>query len=131
MAGLAPLEKLRRHIAGQVLIYWRFPYLDGLLRALLRDASSESARIIASEYIGPICAAQQNLLEEAREHGDIAPVDPLNFYFATSGACHYLFAARATLNHVFGQPRISDEMARGYADEVARMMIDGLRPRAT
>lgn len=129
MPDLRAIEKLRRHIAGQVLIYWRFPYLDGLLRTLLRDASSTAARIIASEHIGPICAAQQILLAKAHDEGDIARVDPLSFYFATSGACHYLFSARATLNFVFGEARIDGEMARRYAESVAGIILDGLKVR--
>jgi len=126
MEGVEPVEKLRRHIAAQVMIYWRFPYFDGLLRNLLRDSSSESARLITREYISAVCDAQQTLLTAASAKGQIKAVDARNFYFATSGACHYLFSARATLKHVFGHDRISDDMARSYANDVARMIMEGL-----
>ncbi|MGQ7829772.1 TetR family transcriptional regulator [Altererythrobacter sp. Z27] len=131
MTDLSAVEKLRRHITGQVLIYWRFPYLDALLRALMRDTTSETARTIANDYIGPICAAQAQLLTEAQAAGDIRDISPASFYFATSGACHYLFAARATLDNVFGVARIDAETARGYARDVAGMIMDGLATHAS
>lgn len=126
MKNLSPLEKLRRHIHGQIMIYYRFPYLDGLLRALLRDASSESARQITEAYIKPLSEGQSRLLDEAQRAGAIRDIDRMSFFFATTGACHYLFAARATLKFVFGADEIDDEMCRRYAEQTTQLFLDGL-----
>lgn len=128
MTDLSPLDKLKRHLAGQMTIYFRFPYLDRLLRALLRDAGSESGRIIVDTYIRPVCDAQAELLDQAHRDGLIRRTDPKLFYFASAGACEYLFSARATLKHVFGIDEIDAELARRHAEATADLIIRGLAP---
>ncbi len=128
MDDLSPLEKLHRHLAGQMMIYFRFPYLDRLLRGLLRDAGSESGKIIVDTYIRPVCDAQTALLEEAHRQGLIGQANPKLFYFASAGACEYLFSARATLKHIFGIDEIDAELARQHAEATADLIIRGLTP---
>lgn len=128
MDDISALDKLRRHLAGQMTIYFRFPYLDRLLRALLRDAGSESGRIIVDTYIRPVCDAQAALLDEAYRDGQIGPTDPKLFYFASAGACEYIFSARATLKHIFGIDQLDADLARRHAEATADLIIRGLMP---
>src|SRR6201991_1413425 len=41
---ISPSEKLKRHIAGIINAYYRFPYLNRLIHLLLHQGSEETAR---------------------------------------------------------------------------------------
>jgi TetR/AcrR family transcriptional regulator len=128
---ITPAEKLRRHIAGIIATFFRFPYLNPLLRELMRDASSKTAREI-TEYFGrPIANAMAALLEEGEAAGQIRHVDPMIFFLAVTGACEQIQRARAVLRVVFNTRVVNDALCKRYIDGVTDLFMNGyLKTRA-
>ncbi len=125
-----PMEKLRRHVAGVVYTFHRFPYLHALLAALLRDCAAESALEVSTFFARPLIEAQTKLLADTAAAGEADPHDPMLFHFAVVGACANIFAQRATLRAAFGVEEIDDALMRRFADYTANLIVNGLRRRA-
>jgi AcrR family transcriptional regulator len=123
---LSPAAKLARHIGGAVDTYFRHPYLDRLLAALLRDADSRSARDIAEFFTKPLLEAERRLIEAGIEAGELRPIEPMLFYFVAMGAASHLFAGRAELRWVFGIEGIDDALRRRYADFAVDLLLRGI-----
>lgn len=123
---LSPAAKLRKHMAGVIGTFFRYPYLNRLLRALMRDSSSRAAREIAEFFAGPIAKAISRLIKDGVKAGEIRPVDPMLFYFAMMGACDQLFSAQTVLKFVFGVASIDDNLRRRYVDTVTDLLLNGL-----
>ncbi len=122
---LSPAAKLRKHIAGIVRGFYRHPYLNRLLRALMRDSDSAAAREIAQCFAAPIAEALGTLLEAGARLGELKPVDPMLFHFALLGACESLFSGRTILKHVHGIEAIDEALQQRYAELVAETLIAG------
>lgn len=127
-ADLPGIEKIKLHIHGVIGVYHRHPYINRLINAL-QCGSDANARQLAEIFILPLRRFQKALLDQALEEGAIVAVDPSLFYFMLIGACDFLFQSRRTLPHVIGVSSISDDFKREYADEIVRIVLDGLRPR--
>jgi AcrR family transcriptional regulator len=122
---LSPATKLRKHIAGIVGGFFRHPYLNRLLRALMRDSGSAAAREIAECFAAPTAAAIGHLLAEGTRIGELRPVDPMLFHFALLGACESLFSGRSILKHVHGIEAIDDALQHRYADLLVEILMSG------
>ena len=122
---LSPAAKLRKHVAGIVGGFFRHPYLNRLLRALMRDSDSAAAREIAQCFAAPIAEALRLLLEEGARLGELKPVDPMLFHFALLGACESLFSGRTMLKHVHGIEAIDEALQQRYAELIAETLIAG------
>jgi TetR/AcrR family transcriptional regulator len=122
---LGPAAKLRKHVAGIVRGFFRHPYLNRLLRALMRDSDSAAAREIAQCFAAPIAEALRRLLEEGVRRGELRPVDPMLFHFALLGACESLFSGRTILKHVHGIEAIDEALQQRYAELIADTLIAG------
>jgi len=122
---LSPAAKLRKHVAGIVRGFFRHPYLNRLLRALMRDSDSAAAREIAQCFAAPIAEALRLLLETGVRIGEFKPVDPMLFHFALLGACESLFSGRTILKHVHGIEAIDEALQLRYAELVAETLIAG------
>jgi AcrR family transcriptional regulator len=123
---LSPAAKLARHIGAAVDTYFRHPYLDRLLAALLRDADSRSAREIAEFFTKPLLEAERRLIEEGIAAGELRSVEPMLFYFVAMGAASHLFAGRAELRWAFGIDTIDDALRRRYADFAVDLLLRGI-----
>src|SRR5690606_22462218 len=88
-------EKLRRHIAGVIRTFFRYPYLYRLLAVLMRDSSEENAREITTFFAEPLARTAKELMEAGIADGTIRPMDPTLFYMAALGACEQIFANRS------------------------------------
>lgn len=128
---LSPAAKLRKHIAGVVDSFFRHPYLNRLLRALMRDSDSAAAREIAECFAAPTAAAVRALLEEGARIGELRPVDPMLFHFAMHGACESLFSGRTMLKHLHGIEAIDDALRQRYAAAVTELLLAGCLAPAT
>jgi TetR/AcrR family transcriptional regulator len=127
---LGPVEKLRRHLIGVIRTFFTHPYLNRLLRALMRDSSTRVAKEIAEFFARPVADAMGRLLAEGVESGELRPVDPMLFYFAALGACEHIFSGRAMLKFVFGTKEVDDEMCMRHAEFVADLLMNGCLVRA-
>jgi TetR/AcrR family transcriptional regulator len=122
---LPPAEKLNRHLAGVIKTFFTHPYLNRLLRALMRDSSTRVAKEIAEFFARPVADAMGQLLAEGVERGELRPVNPMLFYFAALGACEHLFSGRAMLRFVFGNKEVDEEMCMRHAEFVTDLLMNG------
>jgi AcrR family transcriptional regulator len=123
--NVSPAEKLRRHLAGVIRTFFRYPYLYRLLAALMRDSSEENAREITTFFAAPLARAAKELMEAGIADGTIRPVDPDLFYMAALGACEQIFANRSILKFVHGVEKIDETLQRRYADVVLEVLMHG------
>ncbi len=122
---LPPAEKLRRHLAGVIRTFFRYPYLYRLLGALMRDATTDAAREIAEFFVVPLTLTAKELMEEGAKDGTIRPFDPTLFYLAALGACEHIFANPAILKHAHGIEHLDDALRRRYTDVVLDTLMHG------
>lgn len=128
--NISPAEKLRRHLAGVIRTFFRYPYLYRLLAALMRDSSEENAREITTFFADPLARTAKDLMEAGIADGSIRPIDPTLFYMAALGACEQIFANRSILKFVHGIEEIDEALLRRYADVVLEVLMNGyLTPR--
>jgi len=123
--NVSPAEKLRRHLAGVIRTFFRYPYLYRLLAALMRDSSEENAREITTFFAAPLARTAKELMEAGIADGTIRPVDPDLFYMAALGACEQIFANRSILKFVHGVEKIDETLQRRYADVVLEVLMHG------
>jgi AcrR family transcriptional regulator len=128
LSDLPPVRKLEMHLAGIVATYFRYPYTNRLLHALLLDEDATASAEVTRFFVEPLVAGQAELLRMAAEAGCIRRVDPMLFYFSVIGACDFLFSSRHTLEKVFGVHQIGDDLRRRYARHMADLVLSGLRP---
>lgn len=122
-----PVERMRIHLAGIVDTYYRIPYLNRLIQALVRDATAERVHHIAEELLKPIANAQRRIIEEGIEAGKFRKVDPKLFYFNTIGAADGLYSNRFTLSAVFGgMPAADDALHERYRKQTVDTLLSGL-----
>ena len=128
--NISPAEKLRRHLAGVIRTFFRYPYLYRLLAALMRDSSEENAREITTFFAAPLARTAKEVMEAGIADGTIRPVDPDLFYMAALGTCEQIFANRSILKFVHGVEEIDEALQRRYAAVVLEVLMHGyLAPR--
>ena len=123
---LKPSQKMRYHLRGLIRVYFRFPYLNRLLIAIIRDESEETGRALAEAYLRPIAEAYARLIAEGVAAGEFKPIDARFFYFTIIGACDQIFSSRFVLKYVHGIDAIDDDLRRTYVDQVITLIMDGL-----
>ena len=123
---LKPSQKMRFHLRGLIRVYFRFPYLNRLLIAIIRDESEEIGRSLAETYLRPIAEAYDRLIAEGVAAGEFKPIDARFFYFTIIGACDQIFSSRFVLKYVHGIDAIDDDLRRTYVDQVITLIMDGL-----
>lgn len=116
-----PVEKMRRHLAGIIATFHRYPYLYALLAALLHDRKSASAKAVSSFFAEPLAAIEVELLKPIAPH-----VDPMHFHFAAIGACANIFMQRATLRVVYGVAEIDDTVRKQFTRSTVDMLMNGI-----
>lgn len=122
---MKPAEKLRRHIAGVIRTFFRYPYLYRLLTVLMRDSSEERAREITTFFAEPLARTAKELIEAGIADGTIRPIDPSLFYMAALGACEQIFANRAMLKFVHGVDGLDEALMRRYSEVVLEVLTRG------
>jgi TetR/AcrR family transcriptional regulator len=127
---LAPSEKLRRHVAGIVRNYVRFPYVNRLMNERLLAADPEAVDRIGASFARPARDWYATLLAEGRAREGWREADPTMFFFAIVGLCEFLFSARPLLERGFGES-IDDGLVARFSDQVAELAIAGMAPVAS
>lgn len=122
-------QKLRRHVRGIVHTYQRHPYLNRLLRHVLRTASKEDAEYITKDTIGPLLNFYEKLIAEGVEQGVFRHVSAAMLYFTLVGLCDQLFAGKAVYRSVLGLQEISSEEREEFAQNAAELILNGLMVR--
>lgn len=120
-----PVEKFRRHLAGVIWTFFRYPYLNRLLHSLMRDASTDASKEIAEFFAAPLARAATGLIRQAQTAGLMHVEDPMLFYFAALGACEQIFVNQANLKYVYGVDEISDNLRRHYTNVVLDTFMKG------
>jgi AcrR family transcriptional regulator len=128
---LGAAEKLRRHLIGVINTFYRYPYLNRLLRALMRDSSTRVAKEIAEFFALPVAETIARLVSEGAAAGELRAIDPMLFYFAAMGACENLFSGRSMLRHVYGIKEVDDELCMRHAEFVADVLMQGCLPHGS
>ena len=121
-----PGEKLRSHIIGVVMTFFRRPYLNRLLHALIRDTNLAVAVQVSNFFVRPLAEARKKILSEGVERGVFRKIDPVLAHCIIDGACAQLFASQTQLQVVFGIERIDDTLCRRRAETTANLIIRGL-----
>jgi len=119
-----PVTKLKLHIKGVINVYFRYPYVNRLIHAMLLDPvlGEEVAKTISR----PLAETQRQLVEDGVRAGALKPIDPMLFYFIILGACDHLFFSQQALRHAFGVHRIDDQLRRAYTDTLLDMVLNGI-----
>jgi TetR/AcrR family transcriptional regulator len=120
------LQKMQHHLNGLLRTYHRFPYLNRLLRSVIRDSSPERAKDIAQRLIGPICKFYEALIDQGVSEGTFRKVDPMLIYFSAVGACDQLFSARGVLKALFDVDDIDDDLRRRFIDHTVALLTQGV-----
>ncbi len=88
---ISPTEKLKRHIAGIINAYYRFPYLNRLIHLLLHQGNEATAREVNRFFVTPLFEFQRRLLAEGISAGEFRKVDPALFYHKPGGCLRSSF----------------------------------------
>lgn len=124
--NISPTAKLKLHVVGIVNAYYRSPYLNHLIHALLHESGSEVAREVSEFFMKPVIDFERRLLDAGVRAGEFRPVDPMLFYFALFGAIDHLFYGRHALLHGFGIDQVSDKIRQGLIGLVTDMVLGGV-----
>lgn len=122
---ISPTEKLRRHIAGIINAYYRFPYLNRLIHLLLHQGREETAREVNRFFVTPLFEFQRRLLAEGIAAGEFRKADPALFYTSLVGACDHLFYGRQ-MSARFGTNGITDAVRRQYIAHMTNLILGGM-----
>ncbi|QSB44720.1 TetR family transcriptional regulator [Tsuneonella flava] len=128
-ADYDPVEKMRMHLNGIAEAYFRFPFFNRLLQAMVRDGSPEEAARLTQRLIHPMMDAQATIIDAGVAQGVFRPVDKKLFYFATVGAADGLNAARFILGSELGE-EIDAEVSKRNAAAVIDFFLAGLLKQA-
>lgn len=123
----APADrKMRIHIAGIINSYHRSPYLNRLLHSLIGNGETAASRKIAEFFVKPVVEAQRAILEQGEREGVFRHIDPEMFYFSMVGACDHLFFATHSLQPLFGEMTVTEDLRRRYTAHVTDIFLTAL-----
>ena len=117
---LPPREKLRRHVAGVIANYVKYPYAVQLGERL-GDPQGRMAELFAQ----PLLAFYRELLREGVASGDFRRTDPAFLFSSVVGMCEFLFSARTWVEGATGKP-VDEAMVRRFTKHTADLLLDGL-----
>lgn len=126
---ISPAAKLEAHIKGVIETYYRYPYMNRLVRLMLHERGEEAAEQVARFFVAPLVAFQKDLLEKGAAAGVFRPVDPMFFYHAVIGACEHLFTSPQAMQRVFKDEPLDDGLCRRYTAHVVGLVCRGILKR--
>lgn len=119
-------RKMRIHIAGIINSYHRTPYLNRLLHYLIGNGQTEASKKIANFFVKPVVEAQRAILEQGKREGLFHYMDAELFYFSMVGACDHLFFATHSLQPLFGELQVTEDLRRRYTSHVTDIYLTAL-----
>ncbi len=123
---ISPEEKLRSHVSGLIMTYYRFPYINRLIHQLVFEDPETFGPLIAEEISKRAAQVQRHILDEGVAKGKFREIDPLHFYFHVIGASDQFFHGRYQMRYIFGVDEVNQELTQGYADYLASSLIRSL-----
>ncbi|MCX7567928.1 TetR family transcriptional regulator [Sulfitobacter sp. F26169L] len=126
---MRPSTKMRYHLSGLIKMYFKYPYLQRLLTATMRDETDEIGAELARLYIQPIHDAYERMIAEGVDAGEFQPLDHRFFYFIVIGACDHIFSSRYVLKYIHKIDEIDDDLRRAYSEQAISMIMGGLMAR--
>jgi len=118
---LGPVETLRRHVAGVIANYVRYPYTVALGERL-GDPDGRTAETFAR----PLLAFHARLLQAGAASGDFRTgIDPPFFFSSLVGMCEFFFSARTWVEGATGHPIDADVVAR-FTEHTTALLLEGL-----
>ncbi len=124
---IAPVAKLKLHIAGIIKAYYRFPYMNRLIHLLLHESSAAAANDVSKFFVAPLLDFHRRLLAQGVAAGEFRAVDPVLFYTSLIGACDHLFFGRHAMSRAVGVGPVTDEVCRDYIAHMDAMLLSGLQ----
>jgi AcrR family transcriptional regulator len=118
------IDKLKLHVKGVINVYFRYPFVNRLIHAMLMDR--ELAVKVSETISKPLAETQRRLLQEGVDSGQFKSIDPMMFYFIVMGACDQLFFGQHVLNHAFGIAKIDEDLRRAYTDTLLDLVLGGI-----
>jgi TetR/AcrR family transcriptional regulator len=122
---LPPAEKLRRHVAGIVGNYVRYPYVNRLMNERLLAADPKGVATISSSFAIPARDWYAALLADGHAGEGWRDLDPTLFFFSVIGICEFLFAARPLLERAFDE-QLDDQLVQRFTDHVTALVAAGV-----
>lgn len=118
------VEKLKLHIKGIINVYFRYPFVNRLIHAMMIE--EETALKVSETISKPLAETQRILLQQGMDSGQFKNIDPMLFYFIVLGACDQLFFGQHVLSHAFGVDRIDEDLKRSYTNALLDMVLSGI-----
>ena len=125
--GRDPLDRLWTSI--RTFVRYSADHPD-LLRLMDLEGASPSWRLdyLADRFIAPVLARTTELLDSLERQGAIQPIPHvITYYLITSGAGS-LFARIALTERLFGSEPLQSDQYDRYADIIADVIVNSLRP---
>lgn len=119
-------EKLERHIKAIAHSFFRYPFVNRLIHRVSRIDEGAFAKELSDIIVKPMFAAVEDILQQGLREGSLRAVDPVFFFFQVNGACDAIFHSRYALRHAFGKKRITQKMTSDYADQIVKLVLDGI-----
>lgn len=119
-------RKMRIHIAGIINSYHKTPYLNRLLHSLIGNGETEASKKIADFFVKPVVEAQRAILEQGEREGIFRHIDAEMFYFSMVGACDHLFFATHSLQPLFGELSVTEDLRHRYTTHVTDIFLTAL-----
>jgi AcrR family transcriptional regulator len=123
---IAPVAKLRLHIAGIIRAYRLFPYMNRLIHYLLHESRGAAADEVSKFFVAPLLDFHRRLLAEGVKAGEFRDVDPVLFYTSLMGACDHLFFGRHAMSRAIGVGPVTDEVCRQYIGHMEALICGGM-----
>jgi TetR/AcrR family transcriptional regulator len=121
---LSPEDKLRRHIAGIVRNYVRYPYVNQLGERLQRRQDAAAAAL-TERFALPTLGFYRDLVAEGDRQGAFRATDPTLLFFSVIGMCEFVFTARSWLEGAFSQP-VDDAFIERFVAHTADVVLHGI-----
>jgi AcrR family transcriptional regulator len=113
-------EKLRRHLAGVVRNYLRYPYVNQLGERLGHAAGPAAERTTAV-LAAPMIGFYTGLLTDPA----FRRVDPVFLFCSITGMCEFLFAARRSVEDTLGAP-VDDDAVDRFVEHTVDLVLHGI-----
>jgi AcrR family transcriptional regulator len=123
-------ERLRALVRAAVGVLAEDPYAARLLTEQVLFGAEEVIDDFVERFARRNLEVIRELLESGREAGILRDVDPLFLVPSLLGGCLYFFLAAPLMRRLFGIEAISPELADGFADHAADVVLFGISARA-
>lgn len=120
-------ERLRRLIRIMVVALHRYPYINRLLMAMLRDYAPQHSQMIADDLAAPLIACVVDVLDQGMAAGEFRPHNSSFLWHSLAGACTQIFSVQGSLRYVNQRGPLNEDERDEYGAQVTTIFLEGLR----